>query len=245
MAKWNSAEDFLKATIGKAYDVDKFPKYQPYQCWDYGDFFWENQVGRMLITKPGGNGSARDCWTISRTVNAGSEFELITDKNKLTVGDWVVFNGGGDGHIGIVKGIITKGSTIYLQGENQGSIYVNVVSRSLNDFLGAFRYKAWHKTTTPVKKKSNETIAKEVIKGLWGNGEERKKKLTNAGYNYNTIQNLVNKMLAPSTKKSNETIAKEVIKGLWGNGEERKKKLTNAGYNYNTIQNLVNKMLKK
>lgn len=43
--------------------------------------------------------------------------------------------------------------------------------------------------------KSNTEIAKEVINGKWGNGEERKRKLTAAGYNYSVIQSLVNKML--------------------------------------------------
>ena len=41
-------------------------------------------------------------------------------------------------------------------------------------------------------KKTNEEISDEVIKGYWGNGEERKTKLTNAGYNYNTIQKELN-----------------------------------------------------
>lgn len=45
------------------------------------------------------------------------------------------------------------------------------------------------------KKKSNKTIAKEVIRGKWGNGQERKKKLTEAGYDYDAIQKLVNEML--------------------------------------------------
>ena len=31
-------------------------------------------------------------------------------------------------------------------------------------------------------KKSINAIAKEVIRGDWGNGQERKNKLTNAGY---------------------------------------------------------------
>lgn len=44
-------------------------------------------------------------------------------------------------------------------------------------------------------KKSNEEIAEEVIKGYFGNGEERKIKLSEAGYNYQEIQNLVNKKL--------------------------------------------------
>lgn len=43
--------------------------------------------------------------------------------------------------------------------------------------------------------KSLEEIAKEVIIGKWGNGNERKKALTNAGYDYTTIQSLVNKLL--------------------------------------------------
>ena len=44
-------------------------------------------------------------------------------------------------------------------------------------------------------KKTNEQIAKEVISGLWGNGVERKTRLTNSGYNYTDIQMLVNKMM--------------------------------------------------
>lgn len=47
--------------------------------------------------------------------------------------------------------------------------------------------------TINAPKKSNEDIAKEIIKGLWGIGEERKKSLTDAGYDYNAIQNIVNK----------------------------------------------------
>lgn len=83
-------------------------------------------------------------------------------------------------------------------------------------------------------------LAAEVIAGKWGNGEERKQKLTAAGYDYSAVQKEVNR-LAASQKKSNEEIAKEVIKGLWGNGTERKEKLTAAGYDYKAIQRLVNK----
>lgn len=43
--------------------------------------------------------------------------------------------------------------------------------------------------------KSVDEIAKEVIRGDWGNGEERKKKLTAAGYDYSVIQKKVNEML--------------------------------------------------
>ena len=96
-------------------------------------------------------------------------------------------------------------------------------------------------------KKTNEQIADEVIRGLWGNGTTRKQRLTNAGYNYDTIQKLVNQKLQGSytpSKKTNEQIAREVIQGKWGNGSARKKNLEKAGYGYNKIQSIVNQMLR-
>lgn len=44
-------------------------------------------------------------------------------------------------------------------------------------------------------KKSVDTIAREVIRGDWGNGDERKKKLTAAGYDYSAVQKRVNELL--------------------------------------------------
>lgn len=43
--------------------------------------------------------------------------------------------------------------------------------------------------------KSVEEIAKEVISGKWGNGAERREKLTAAGYDYSVIQKKVNEIL--------------------------------------------------
>ena len=52
------------------------------------------------------------------------------------------------------------------------------------------------KSQAPVaKKKSVGELANEVINGDWGNGSERKKRLEEAGYNYQEIQNEVNKRL--------------------------------------------------
>lgn len=45
-------------------------------------------------------------------------------------------------------------------------------------------------------KKSVDEIAKEVIAGKWGNGQERKDRLTAAGYDYAAIQSAVNRILA-------------------------------------------------
>lgn len=43
--------------------------------------------------------------------------------------------------------------------------------------------------------KSNEEVAREVIKGKWGNYPERKRRLEAAGYNYSAVQKIVNKIL--------------------------------------------------
>lgn len=44
-------------------------------------------------------------------------------------------------------------------------------------------------------KKSIDEIAREVIQGKWGNGTDRKNRLTNAGYDYNTVQKRVNELM--------------------------------------------------
>lgn len=90
-------------------------------------------------------------------------------------------------------------------------------------------------------KKSNDQIAQEVLAGAWGNGEDRKNKLSAAGYDPSAIQAAVNSILnvAPA-KKSNDQIANEVVGGLWGNGSDRTARLQAAGYDPNAIQDLVN-----
>ena len=101
---------------------------------------------------------------------------------------------------------------------------------------------------TPTKK-SNLEIAKEVIAGKWGNGQERKNRLAAAGYNYDAVQAEVQKLLgktepAKPVLKSNAEIAKEVMAGKWGNGDARKKALEAAGYNYAAVQAEVQKLVK-
>ena len=97
--------------------------------------------------------------------------------------------------------------------------------------------------------KKVEDLAKEVIQGKWGNGQERKDKLTAAGYDYDKIQAKVNELMgaakpAAAATKTVEDLAKEVIRGEWGNGQERIDRLTAAGYDYKTIQAKVNELLK-
>lgn len=58
-----------------------------------------------------------------------------------------------------------------------------------------------HKTSggtsvgSEIKKKSDKEIAQEVLSGKWGNGSERKRRLTEASYDYNAIQSIINKLM--------------------------------------------------
>ena len=93
-------------------------------------------------------------------------------------------------------------------------------------------------------KKSLNEIAGEVINGKWGNGNDRKTRLEQAGYNYESVQAIVNARLnQKEPKKSLTEIAGEVISGKWGNGNDRKTRLEQAGYDYESVQAIVNARL--
>lgn len=54
-------------------------------------------------------------------------------------------------------------------------------------------------TTKPQTKPASKTtaqLAEEVIAGQWGNGTDRKKRLTAAGYDYDAVQKVVNQKMA-------------------------------------------------
>ena len=60
-------------------------------------------------------------------------------------------------------------------------------------------------TTEPIK--TIDEVAREVINGKWGNGDTRKQKLTEAGYNFSEVQQRVNEMLGyNSSSKTTYTV---------------------------------------
>ena len=88
-----------------------------------------------------------------------------------------------------------------------------------------------------------DALADAVIRGDYGNGEERKRRL---GANYAAIQQRVNEKLSgntPATKPAApniDALADAVIRGEYGNGEERKRRLGNL---YSAVQARVNAKL--
>lgn len=101
----------------------------------------------------------------------------------------------------------------------------------------------------PRPSKSITEVAQAVMRGDYGNGEDRKNRLQSEGYNYSEVQAEVNRLchsgsVSSAPSKSIDTIAREVIQGKWGNGSSRKSRLEAAGYNYKEVQARVNALLK-
>ena len=162
-------------------------------------------------------------------------------------------------HVGIVESV--NGYTITtLEGNVDGYSYnwagtsmFKRKTRYLSDgTVYAFYRPKWQESTSTstsskssANKKSVDELAKEVIAGKWSAGEERKQKLTKAGYDYSAVQSKVNELLSgKAQQKSVDRLAREVIAGKWGNGDERRKKLTAAGYSYSAVQSRVNELMR-
>ena len=176
-------------------------------------------------------------------------------------GDYIYYdwqdNGVGDDrdsadHIGIVESCDGKTITVIEGNKNDavGERQLAVNGRYIRGFgLPNYASKATKEAAPeqePAAKKDVTTVAKEVLAGKWGNGDERKNNLTAAGYDYAAVQAEVNRLAsgASAPKKSVTEIAKEVLAGKWGNGDDRKKKLQAAGYDYATVQAEVNRLAK-
>ncbi len=95
-----------------------------------------------------------------------------------------------------LKDCLYKGDNLYIwQFTSLNGFNINGFGKSLDC---NWQYKGFGQPTQP--KKSTEELAKEVLDGKWGNGQERVKKLTAAGYDYATVQKRVNELVAERDK---------------------------------------------
>ncbi len=86
----------------------------------------------------------------------------------------------------------------------------------------------------------NYLAALDVMEGKYGNGAERIRRLRAAGYDYESVQYLVNGL-----SKGYGRVAEEVIDGKYGNGTARIKALSAAGIDAEQVQAIVNGILLK
>lgn len=158
-------------------------------------------------------------------------------------------NDGYSDHIGYVESV--SGRTITLIEGNKGEA---VARREIPAGWGYIRGYARPKyasggtapsNTTPSK--TLDEIAREVIKGVYGNGSDRSKALQALGYDPNKVQERVNAILKGNAtpSKSISQVAKEVIAGKYGNGSDRRTKLATEGFDPDAVQAEVNRQLKE
>lgn len=108
------------------------------------------------------------------------------------------------GHFGVYLG---NGREIEARGFDYG-VLEDAVSNTAFTHWFKVPHIEYGEATTPAPapeaqnspKKSEDEIVSEVIAGVWGNGSQRKKRLTEAGYNYDSIQSAVNARLKGTAK---------------------------------------------
>jgi LysM repeat protein len=62
--------------------------------------------------------------------------------------------------------------------------------------------------------KTTKDIAKEVLEGKWGNGDDRKKRLEAAGYSYKEVQDQVNALASGKTAKTYTVIKGDTLSSI-------------------------------
>lgn len=100
-------------------------------------------------------------------------------------------------HVGIVEGV-DGGKITVIEGNKNNAVGRRVLAvdgRYIRGY-GVPRYEEESgEDAAGSAAKTVAAIAKEVIAGAWGNGEERKKRLEAAGYDYRAVQDKVNGLL--------------------------------------------------
>ncbi len=137
-------------------------------------------------------------------------YAVIYDWDDTGAGD----NTGNPDHIGTVVEVYpSAGYFVVTEGNYSNSVKKRTVSingRYIRGFI-APKYDSYNAASEAPQTagKDVKTIAREVIAGTWGSGEDRKTALTKAGYNYSEVQNMVNEILNEGAIKQTQTAAQK------------------------------------
>ena len=114
------------------------------------------------------------------------------------------------GHVGVYIG---NGFVVEARGFDYGVVKTSLKSRPWVNWykhpLIEYNEQIGPNTGEISGNKSITDIAREVIAGKWGNGSERKSRLTAAGYDYTAVQNEVNRILNGSVSNNQMTVCTE------------------------------------
>ena len=145
----SSPEAFKNDTLGKCIIARN---YYGAQCVSLARVYWWSYADRDVSTC--GTGMAKgmmNCWE----QNAGDDFLVYWSDavGQIQAGDWLVFDGGQFGHVGMALGPVVNGY-VALLGENQGGhscgagvggAATNIINISVRQLIGYYRPKAYIK----------------------------------------------------------------------------------------------------
>lgn len=145
----SSPDAFKNDTLGKCIIAGN---YYGAQCVSLARVYWWSYADRDVSTC--GTGMAKGMMNCADE-NAGDDFEIYwrDSIDKIQAGDWLVFDGGMYGHVGMSLGGNNNGY-VALLGENQGGhscganvggSATNIINISLKNLIGFYRPKAYIK----------------------------------------------------------------------------------------------------
>ena len=145
----SSPEAFKNDTINKCIIANN---YFGAQCVSLARVFWWSYADRDVSTC--GTGMAKGMMDCADD-NAGNDFVVYwaDSKNEIQAGDWLVFDGGQYGHIGMALGPVVNGYVALLGenqgghscGENVGGSATNIININIKNLIGFYRPKAYIK----------------------------------------------------------------------------------------------------
>lgn len=181
-------EQFYAETLGKVIDYDGAYGAQCVDAFRY----WGTM--NSVPVPPTPNNYADGYWYSRDALGFNKWFAYINNPAEFRTGDWVIWGrstmpGGSKSHKSSHIAMYYMGKEY---GENQGGNGgFTLKLTDFSDALGALRWKGYI-----MDDKTIEQLAYEVIAGMWGNGEERKERLTRAGYDYDAVQAKVDEIMA-------------------------------------------------
>lgn len=184
----SSPEAFRNDTIGKCiYANNKFGA----QCVSLARVYWWSYANRDVSTC--GTGAAKGMMNCAEQ-NAGDDFDIYwkADASKIQAGDWLVFEGGQYGHVGMALGPLVNGY-VALLGENQGGkacekggAATNIINISVKNLIGYYRPKVYivpepEPEPTPTPTPTPSPVDPKTVSYTYGKGDYFSKVLKKLG----------------------------------------------------------------